>query len=138
MNVRPTTILLILVLCPLVHAAEPGDGDVEDLGRLFMSPGQRAELDRLRKMPPAVISSGGTYPQVTEETPDPGENASGFIIRTEGEAYLWVDGDFKRVRNETAGKELTDQRIRITRHGQTSSAVAENPATAEQADEETR
>ncbi|MGI9262261.1 MAG: hypothetical protein ACR2QR_09520 [Woeseiaceae bacterium] len=127
--------LLIPFLCPLAQAAEPDEGADNDLGRLFMSPEQRVELDRLRKIPPELISSGAPNAQVVEEKPDPGENASGFIIRAEGEAYLWVDDDFKKVRNDPARNTLKDQRITITRHGQSPSAV-KNPSSTEPADEE--
>lgn len=138
MNARQFIVLVLLALCQPLPAAEPDEADVEELGRIFMSPAERAELDRLRIIPPAVVSAGGINARVAESVPDPGVNASGFIIRAEGEAYLWVDGDFRKVRTEVVDQGLSKQKINVTRHKRTPAPAVVRPAAADQGNEASR
>ena len=83
--------------------------DVE-VGRVFLSPDQRAHLDERRgKAPvPVAATSAGTSPVKKK----PG-NTAGYIVSSSGISRVWSNGDF--VAAEEVSKVRFPGDIRITR-----------------------
>ena len=138
MKLYRAMLLLILSTCPAASAADSADNSKMTLGRVFMSPEQRAELDRLRKIRPVDGAAAATAATSTTGAGDREEApaSSGFIIRAEGEAYLWIDGDFRRVRPDRARSNTSNDEIKITRHGRTEAADERQRPVTEHADDE--
>jgi hypothetical protein len=116
MKFRAVLWLCLSIACQ-THAAEPAEEGVDSLGRVFMSAEERVLLDQLRRNQ-AGDSGGEPLNPATNEAADFKATASGFIIRSEGEAYLWVDGDFEVVRPDKASVSAADNLIDIVRHSQ--------------------
>ena len=133
-------LLLFLVICPAVLAADTAANDAMALGRVFMTPEQRAELDRLRKIRPVGGTGATTASPATSDAEDhePAPDSSGFIVRSEGEAYLWVDGDFRKVRPDRvrSNDSNSDDAIKITRHGRPEAGAERKRPVLEHADDE--
>ena len=106
-------IIIVLALTSVSALADTGD---DALGRVFMSPAEREELDRLRLMKPAAESSGPLAPGVTVEEEAPAPPATGYILRSQGAAWVWQDGDFRRVKRNEVDQKQPDERVRIERH----------------------
>ncbi len=69
------------------------------IGRVFMSPAERRELDRLRKLEPEPVTGPGAE-SVTPGTSDvpagKRSQGAGYIVPSSGLPYTWADGDFRR------------------------------------------
>jgi hypothetical protein len=61
----------------------PG-GHAEDLGRLFYSPAEREQLDRLRR--------GEEAPEAAAAAPDAPHAVTGYVKRSDGRGIVWIDG----------------------------------------------
>ena len=79
MNIRPTLLLLLLVVAPTLCRAQQ-----EPLGRLFLTPQQRAALDRQRQLNP------GFSPNTTEG--EASQTINGEVRRSNGRATRWING----------------------------------------------
>lgn len=138
MKRRHGILLLTVLLSPAAYPADTAGTAAMPLGRVFMSPQQRAELDRLRKIRPAdgaaaaIAATSATGDEDSEQAPD----ASGFIIRAEGEAYLWVDGDFRKVNPDRVRSDRSNDEIMITRHGRPEADDQQKRPVAEHVDDE--
>lgn len=78
----------------------PASAQAEDrMGRLFMTPAERSNLDYLRKSskpPEKILPAGNEEPssEVTEETvvaPPPMVTVQGFVKRSDGKGTVWVN-----------------------------------------------
>ncbi|MGI9205891.1 MAG: hypothetical protein ACR2Q3_17885 [Woeseiaceae bacterium] len=101
-------------LRPIVDAAE-----YTNIGRVFMSPAERRELDRLRKAIPTELT-GPIGPNASSaETASPAEpntRAAGYIVPSNGLPYRWTDGDFRRTTRGDIGTGQLPGAISIIRH----------------------
>lgn len=137
MTIRHACVMLC-VSCWLLPLAALSADEVAALGRVFMSPEQRTELDRLRGIRPTpdspasaavtAMDSGGSGERPLQ--------SSGFIVRSLGEAYLWVDGDFKKVSHDSVVTGNSDDAIRIIRHPGPDAGPASTPPDPEGTDED--
>ena len=91
MNVRRASLLMLLCLLPsLAPAAE--------LGRLFLTPAERAELDRLRHvtsvptMPTAPPTSTSASEPAESTLPSTAVTVNGYIARSAGAPTMWING----------------------------------------------
>lgn len=96
MNARPAIMLLFVVLVP-THAAAHEDGVYETLshipiGRIFLTPDQRAYLDGRRGSEPARPSR--PRPAANTRKRVSGDDAAGFIVSDSGTTRVWRNGDF--------------------------------------------
>lgn len=66
------------------------------LGRVFMTPGERWELDRKRLSPPAARDGTAATPS-KPDSPPPTREAMGYIVPHQGLPSAWQDGDFRRI-----------------------------------------
>lgn len=82
-------VMLALMTVPVCHAAEP-------LGRLFFTPNERAELDRMRHLPPAIAPK----PAVKIVAPKPLApplpvstvvRVNGVVQRSDGASTVWIN-----------------------------------------------
>jgi hypothetical protein len=55
-----------------------------DLGRLFYSPAEREQLDRLRRGEPA--------PEAAAAAPGAPHAVTGYVKRSDGRGIVWIDG----------------------------------------------
>lgn len=78
----------IATLCfALLAAAAPRFAHAEPLGRLFLTPEQRAALERQRHQKTAP------KPQPVEPEPETGSlSLNGIVTRSDGKATIWVNG----------------------------------------------
>jgi hypothetical protein len=87
------------------------------VGRVFLNPEQRRELDRQRRTPPPTDAPQRT----TDDSPtlvESGKNAFGFIILHDGTSSSWSDGEFRHTSERAARDGVQQsQRISITSHG---------------------
>ena len=111
------------LLCSVLMPAQASAGDLFELhhesllGRVFMSPAERWQLDRTRHLEPitdeTVLSATDTQPEASRAPRD----AMGFFIRRGGVPSAWQDGGFRKVDDSS---ELTSLRVpenvKITRH----------------------
>jgi hypothetical protein len=79
MNIRPALLLLLLLAAPA-----PSWAQQEPLGRLFLTPQQRAALDRQRLLNP------GFSPNATEG--EASQTINGEVRRSHGHATRWING----------------------------------------------
>ena len=56
----------------------------QDLGRLFYSPAEREQLDRLRRGEPA--------PDAAASAPGAPHAVTGYVKRSDGRGIVWIDG----------------------------------------------
>ena len=100
----------------LLNFAAATDAQAQSrIGRLFSSPGQRIELDRLRNesdggknAQPRIERTGGEFRPESEPGPSvPGVTFNGIVIRSDGHRVAWIDGV------ETAEGETTPAGVRI-------------------------
>lgn len=94
MNMLPRTnpsLVRIALLCLALASPQVAAADRYDIGRLFMTPAQRAELDAQRKRAPGT--------EITVATPRPDAVAlrddirlNGIVRRSSGPATIWVNG----------------------------------------------
>lgn len=86
-------LILLALLLPASVQAE------DRMGRLFMTPAERSNLDYLRKSskpPEKILPAGNEEPssEVTEETvvaPPPMVTVQGFVKRSDGKGTVWVN-----------------------------------------------
>lgn len=65
----------------------------QTLGRLFMTPAQRAELEILRRAPPPTEPAPRMEPAVQPLTAVPGDmTINGLVLRSSGNNASWVNG----------------------------------------------
>ncbi|HTT08739.1 MAG TPA: hypothetical protein VMH34_08105 [Gammaproteobacteria bacterium] len=87
-------LLQMSVLCVAFSAAGPVSAD--PLGRLFTTPAEREELQRLRTAPPVVAKPGPPPAPVAEAPAPPPEvppvTVNGVVVRSHGEGTAWVNG----------------------------------------------
>lgn len=79
MSIRPALLLLLLLAAPA-----PSWAQQEPLGRLFLTPQQRAALDRQRLLNP------GFSPNATEG--EASQTINGEVRRSHGRATRWING----------------------------------------------
>mgnify|MGYP001547971488 CR=1 FL=1 len=90
-----------------------------DLGRVFMSPAERQELDRLRKVAPTQMSGQGsqTGKQLPAAKPENDKaRAAGYIVPSSGSPYRWRDGDFQRTTRSDIDSSRLPGGVSIIRH----------------------
>ena len=87
-------LLSVLTLSMALLAAGPAVAD--SLGRLFTTPEERAQLQRLRLAPPEKPAPPPAAAPVAEAPPAPPEvppvTVNGVVIRSRGESTAWVNG----------------------------------------------
>lgn len=96
MNAARTLLTAVLAMT----LAAPACG--EELGRLFLSPAQRAAIDSARYAAPAppepAIAIGDEAPTTTAPADSAGEAVSaplavdGYVVRSGGPATVWING----------------------------------------------
>ena len=122
------TLLAGLLTSPAVAHA---DGVYESLGnipvgRIFLSPEERARLDKVRDKTPLepkrVSSSGDVKSRVFDA------DAAGFIVSDSGATRVWKNGDF--VASASASDVRFPGQVRVVRRAQANddNADSENPA----------
>jgi len=75
----------------LVLALAACAAHADDLGTLFYTPAQRAQLDRLRR---------GEAPESAPiAAPDGAHAVTGYVQRSDGRGVVWIDGRPLEVRN---------------------------------------
>lgn len=115
------TLLMTLTLT-LLPALQPASA-AEELGRLFLTPEQRAELERLRHAPPPAPAPppivDATLPAPVEELPQeqmlppppppyvPPVTVNGVVLRSDGQGTAWVNGQ------NTLEGDFSQQNIRV-------------------------
>lgn len=82
----PTTLLLLALVPPLLHAAEP-------LGRLFFTPAQRNTLDAGKQLD-RPKTAGPTVRGPRSLT------VNGIVTRSDGESTVWVNGGAAGVKRQ--------------------------------------
>lgn len=115
----------LLLLAGLVATLAAPPAVAADLGRLFLSPEERATLDRLRATGPAETIVEGedlqAAPVEAVETPPPQApriTVNGIVRRSDGRGVAWVngmstlDGDFAAQHFNVAGA-TRGERVRI-------------------------
>ncbi len=89
------------------------------LGRVFMSSAQRQSLDRLRHTRPASVVA---VTPATDASAAPSSTTTkkpmgvGYIIRSNGVPYQWVEGEFKKTSLEDVAVGSLSADIAIIRH----------------------
>jgi hypothetical protein len=99
---------LALLLAGTAHGA--------DLGRLFYSPAEREQLDRLRRGEPA---------QATASAAKGGHAVTGFVQRSDGRGVVWIDGRPVEVSGRDA-KRVFDPRA-VSAYSESADAVKIEP-----------
>ena len=91
MSARRASLLVLLCMLPsLAPAAE--------LGRLFLTPAERAELDRLRHvtsvptMPTAPSTSTSVSEPAVPPPPSIAVTVNGYVARSAGAPTMWING----------------------------------------------
>lgn len=80
--------VLRIALAALAIGSNPPLASAQQIGRLFHSASERAELDSLRKAksqhqkPAATKSASGPQPAQLD----------GYVVRSDGKSTLWVNG----------------------------------------------
>ncbi len=90
-----------------------------DLGRVFMSPAERRELDRLRKAIPAQMSAQGSQPGNQSSTAGSTNNKArpaGYIVPSSGSPYKWMDGDFQKTTRSNIDAGQLPGGVSVIRH----------------------
>ena len=114
---RLAAYVLIGSLLPGAALGDIGDGHTsQSIGRVFTSPAERAELDRLRNLRPAVEAAGAVVTTSALPEEDAPPEGTGYILRSKGAAYLWVDGDFRSIAPDDVERRAPLANIRIVRH----------------------
>lgn len=101
-RVRPKHLAVTCLAAGALSLLAPaGDPHAQSrIGRLFSSPEQRAELDRLREeagagavaAPAPDPPARGSHPETGRETPALAAAFNGIIVRGDGHAVAWIDG----------------------------------------------
>ncbi len=97
MNKIRASVILWAALTRVAGADDVQSVDSAALGRVFTSPAERAELDRLRQVRPAEATAAAVTSDAAAATTDSQASPVGFIKRTGGEAYRWVGDEFRKV-----------------------------------------
>jgi hypothetical protein len=71
------------LFCLLLGMACAASAGAAELGRLFFTPAQRADMDRKRLLNPKELAT---------EQPAPRRTVNGRIIRSDGKTTTWVNG----------------------------------------------
>ncbi len=124
-------VILILSTLPMFAVA----ADLPPLGRLFLTPAERAALDVVRQnsRPPEKIITPGdaTYEETKEGDSAPVElppvvTVHGYVKRTDGKGTVWVNGQPVREKSTANNIEVgrlqgntNDVRIKLPSTGQT-------------------
>ena len=87
-------------LALLLAAAAPAAVSASDLGRLFYTAEQRAQLEAARARGTAAASSVGT--RAAGET-SPAQRSDGVLIRSDGKTTRWIDGKLQADGNAVSG-----------------------------------
>lgn len=111
---------LLLLLLAFSAAAIADDAAVYEtfsgvqIGRVFLSPGDRERLDARRLHPPAEHTAG--EPEAEGGTKQPRSlAAAGYIISSSGQARVWRDGDFVESPQRAPQRITFPGDIRVTR-----------------------
>ena len=122
---RALIVILVAATCTsAVTKADDSPGPANspenvDLGRVFMSPAERQQLDRLRKAAPAQISGQGSQTGKQISTAGPASNRTrpaGYIVPSNGAPYRWRDGDFQRTTRSDIDTSRLPGGVSIIRH----------------------
>lgn len=93
---------------------------ITDIGRVFMSPAERHELDRLRKAIPPQVGVGQASQNGNQSSTAGAANKKnrpgGYIVPSNGSPYKWKDGDFQRTTRGDINSELLPGDVSIIRH----------------------
>ena len=115
-------LLAVIVVCSVLLPAWANDDNPfalhndSLLGRVFMSPVERWELDRNRMSPPLAPHDAT---ETQEEAPLPTREAMGYIIPHSGMPLAWRDGDFKETSDGRDPAFMNfSHNIRIVRHAE--------------------
>ena len=87
-----TLFLGALVLCALLAGSTPaaqGQTQSPQLGRLFLSPQQRAQIDAQRYGPPAADPA--LAPPPPPPPPAPPVELNGVVVRSSGRSTVWLN-----------------------------------------------
>lgn len=90
-----------------------------DIGRVFISPAERLELDRLRKLDPAQDPGSNGQARISSVPASQAEDkarAGGYIVPSNGLPYTWSDGDFRRADDADIDIERLPGAVTIIRH----------------------
>ena len=113
MKFAAANVLLSLGITLLLIATIPAQA--EPLGRLFLTPVERAQLDRQRAGMPET-SAAGTSPRRAQAA-----RIDGFVKRSDGKTTVWLNG--KAEQDPTDGLRIsaeavqTETEVRVTRSG---------------------
>ncbi|AQR70019.1 hypothetical protein BZG29_18075 [Janthinobacterium sp. LM6] len=89
---RSALVLRALVLClSLAGAALTAQGQAQQLGRLFLSPQQRAQLDAQRYGPPPPNPALAAPPPPPPPPPAPPVELNGVVQRSSGRSTVWLN-----------------------------------------------
>lgn len=90
-----------------------------ELGRVFMSPAERRELDRLRngrtKLESGQVKQAGD-PSLVPDAVVKKRRPAGYIVPSSGAPYQWIDGNFQRTTQGNIESELLPGRVTVIRH----------------------
>ncbi|MCG3202953.1 MAG: hypothetical protein NFCOHLIN_02839 [Gammaproteobacteria bacterium] len=119
---------MLLALSMAAASAWNPAAAAEPLGRFFLTPEQRVELERLRHAPPAPVTPPAPPPVVEADLPPPVTELSreemlppapppivppitvnGVVIRSNGESTAWVNGQ------NTLEGDFSRENIRVVR-----------------------
>ena len=79
--------MTLRILAAVVLALAAAPAGAQELGRLFMSPEQRAALDARRK---ARVPD---KPAAAPTAASPTTRLDGYVVRSEGRSTVWVNGE---------------------------------------------
>jgi hypothetical protein len=114
-----------VVMCAstALHADEsspaPDAAAYANIGRVFMSPAERSQLDRLRKSFPVQVAGAGGQDVSSSANPLPADEKArpaGYIVPSNGLPYKWADGDFRRTTPRDLGAGQLPGTVSIIRH----------------------
>ena len=113
--IRANTATVLIATCVLWF--QSGAVRAEALGRLFTTPQQRAELERLRHAPPPAPKPEPKVveqPKVEAPPPEvPPITVNGVVVRSDGDSTAWVNGQStEEGRNEIDNVQVNPRRIR--------------------------
>ena len=91
----------ICALALMLAATAPAFAAAPDLGRLFYTPDQRAELEAARVRGTAAASSSARQ-SAGGEAP-PAQRYDGMVIRSDGRITRWIDGRLRQDSNAVPG-----------------------------------
>lgn len=80
-----------LMLCVLLGAAFGARAQVPQLGRLFSTPEQRAQLDAQRYGPPPGTPAPAAAPPPPPPPPAPPVELNGVVERSSGRSTVWLN-----------------------------------------------